>query len=211
MVGMGGWRGSGFAFIRSGGSLNKRVIGQGRNSAERAQDLGTDTIPADSTMSLFTPADPHNSSRLFRFLREVNEKHRLKLESYQDLYQWSTSSIDLFWSHVWDHTQIIGTKGNHTVDTTATPAKNPAWFSDSSVNFAENLLSNRSLDTTAIVQVCTFSHSDCGSKLLAINFSPSGTNFPEPQASARPTIQRTSLLARRGRRVRPPPLWARPW
>ena len=109
-------------------------------------------------MSLFTPVDPRNTTRLFRFLHEVNEKHGLKLDSYQDLYHWSISNIDLFWSHVWDHAQIIGDKGNRIVDTTATPAKNPAWFPDSAsaVNFAENLLFNRSTNSTAIVQVCTF-------------------------------------------------------
>ena len=107
----------------------------------------------DSTMSLFSPDDPYNTTRLFRFLREVNDKHGLRLESYQDLYQWSISNIDLFWSHVWEHTKIIGNRGNHVVDTTTTPAQNPAWFSDSTLNYAENLLSDRSPDITAIVQV----------------------------------------------------------
>jgi len=109
----------------------------------------------DSTMSLFAPDDPWNTTRLFRFLHEVNAKHRLRLASYLDLYQWSVSDNARFWSHVWDHTRIIGNKGRHVVDATATPAENPAWFSDSTVNFSENLLSNRSPDTTAIVQVCT--------------------------------------------------------
>ena len=173
-------------------------------------------------MSLFAPDDPWNTSRLFRFLREVNEKHRLELRSYEDLHGWSTAHPDLFWSHVWDHTQIIGSKGAHVVDTKATPAENPGWFSDSAINFAENLLSDRSPDTTAIVQVCTFP-SDVWSKLLAMNFfffrirvyrtSPlasilacSGTNFPESQARARPSIQRTTLLARGRRSVRVSPV-----
>ncbi|KAF9782823.1 acetoacyl-CoA synthetase [Thelephora terrestris] len=104
-------------------------------------------------MLLFSPDDPCNTSRLFRFLREVNDKHGLRLESYQDLYQWSISDIDLLWSHVWDHTGIIGNKGNHVVDTAATPAQNPCWFSDSAINYAENLLANRCPDTTAIVEV----------------------------------------------------------
>lgn len=203
-----GWRG-GLAFYTRDWPSNKRVIG--RTEVIPPQDLGTDTITADSTMALFTPDDPYGTSRLFRFLREVNEKHGLNLESYQDLYRWSTSSIDLFWSHVWDHAQIIGNKGSHVVDTTATPAKNPAWFPDSAVNFAENLLSNRSPDNTAIVQVCTSPCPNVCSKLLAMNFACSRTNFPEPQASARPSIQRTALLARGRRRVWPPPVWARPW
>lgn len=129
--------------------------GTGGHFAGLTQELGTVAIATDSTMSLFTPDDPHGTSRLFRFMREVNEKHSLNLGSYQDLYHWSTSNIDLFWSQVWDHTQIIGGKGEHIVDATAAPAKNPAWFPESVVNFAENLLSNRSPDTAAIVQVCT--------------------------------------------------------
>ena len=104
-------------------------------------------------MLLFSPEDPYNTTRLFQFMREVNDKHGLRLESYQDLYQWSISKIDLFWSHVWDHTGIIGNKGTHVVDATATPAQNPPWFADSAVNYAENLLKICSRDTTAIVQV----------------------------------------------------------
>jgi len=167
----GGWGISGFAFIPDDWSRrwsNQRVIGGTQGIPHLTQQLGTDTIPTrpDSTMLLFTPDDPCNTSRLFRFLREVNEKHRLTLESYQDLYQWSMSNTDRFWSQVWDHTQIIGNKGNHVVDTTATPGENPAWFSDSALNFAENLLSNRSPDTTAIVQVCTLPSSDVWVEVL---------------------------------------------
>ena len=125
-----------------------------RETVFRASPLGMDTVTLDSTMLLFSPpSNPYNTTRFFRFLREINEKHHLELESFQDLYQWSISHIDLFWSHVWDHSRIIGNKGNHVVDTTATPAQNPPWFTDSLLNYAENLLVNLSPDTTAIVQV----------------------------------------------------------
>jgi hypothetical protein len=159
-------------------------------------------------MSLFSPNDPYNTTRLFRFLREVNDKHGLRLESYQDLYQWSISDIDRFWSHVWDHTGIIGDKGNHIVDTTATPAKNPAWFSGAAVNYAENLLSNRSPSTTAIIQVGT-PFIFPGSKVLAMDSACSRTNFPESQARTRPGIQRAAVLARGRCSFRTSPLWPR--
>lgn len=160
-------------------------------------------------MSLFVPDDPWNTSRLFRFLHEVNEKHGLELGSYEDLYQWSISNTDLFWSDVWDHTRIIGNKGKHVVDTTATPAENPIWFSDSVVNFAENLLSNRSPDTMAIVQVGALS-SDVWSKSLAMSFACSGANFPESQARTRPNLQCGALLPRGRRSVGSPRVWACP-
>ena len=148
-------------------------------------------------MALFTPDDPWNTSRLFRFLREVNEKHGLELKSYEDLYQWSTSNIDLFWSHVWDHTQIIGGGGEHVVNTTATPSDNPIWFSDSAVNFAENLLSNRSPDITAIVQVCTFRRPMCGRspwQLTSLAAEPTSQN-PKPEPVFVSNAQLYSLVA----------------
>ena len=179
---------------------NKRVIGrrqipEGQRAATQA--LGRLLPSPDSTMSLFTPDDPWNTSRLFRFLREVNGKHGLQLESYEDLHQWSTTHIDLFWSHVWDHTGIIGSKGARVVDATVTPAANPAWFCDSAINFAENLLSNRSPEVTAVVQVCTLSPMYARSSWH--DLACSGTNFPESQARTRPSLQRAALLARRRR------------
>lgn len=214
--GEGGRERKGFAFID--GEIDSEVVKQtcdrivGRAFRPVTQALGADIITqddADSTMSLFTPDDPYTTSRLFRFLREVNEKHGLGLESYEDLYQWSVSNIDLFWSHVWDHTKIIGYKGDHVVSAIATPTENPVWFSGSAVNFAENLLSNRSPDTTAVVQVCTLHTPIRRLGPLAMNFACSGTNFPESQARAPPNLQRPALLARGRCRVRPSPEWTR--
>jgi len=51
----------------------------------------------------------------------------------------------------------------------------------------------------------------CPSKLLAMSFACSGTNFPESQARTRPHLQRTALLACRRRGVRASPVRARPW
>lgn len=144
-------------------------------------------------MRLFSPDDPHNTTRLFRFLREVNDKHRLRLESYQDLFQWSISNIDLFWSRVWDHTEIIGNKGNHVVDTTAKPGENPAWFSDSSLNYTENLLTNHCPDATAIVQVGTVfifsNHQPLGGELREQQNQLS--RIPSPSLSGYPTHSST--------------------
>jgi len=43
------------------------------------------------------------------------------LRDYHDLYTWSITNIDKFWSLVWDFTNIIGYKGNHVVDSSALP------------------------------------------------------------------------------------------
>ncbi|KAG6817417.1 hypothetical protein H0H87_009062 [Tephrocybe sp. NHM501043] len=76
---------------------------------------------------LYRPAHPEDSAT-FRFLARINAETGLSLKSYDDLYNWSTANIDSFWSAVWDTTNIIGYKGDHVVDTAATPPLNPAWF-----------------------------------------------------------------------------------
>jgi acetoacetyl-CoA synthetase len=104
---------------------------------------------------LYQPPDPQTSAT-FRFLYKINREFSLSLSSYHDLYKWSTTEIDLFWSAVWDETAIIGFKGNHVVDKNALPADNPPWFSEAKVNWAENMLSCRSKDKIALIQASAF-------------------------------------------------------
>lgn len=114
-----------------------------------ANALSTDG--ADDLKPLYTPPNPQDTS-CFRFLRRVNSKYGLSLQSYHDLYNWSTTHIDHFWSTVWDETGVIGVKGNHVVDLSASPPANPPWFSDAKLNWAENMLHCRSPEKIAIIQ-----------------------------------------------------------
>ncbi|KAI0921855.1 hypothetical protein AcW1_004282 [Taiwanofungus camphoratus] len=100
---------------------------------------------------LYNPPSPE-SSRVFQFLKRVNTRHHLALSSYYDLYKWSTSNIDQFWSAVWDDTEVCGSKGAHVVDVSSLPPSNPPWFSDAKVNYAENMLRCRSSEKTALIE-----------------------------------------------------------
>ncbi|KAF9247056.1 hypothetical protein BU15DRAFT_84622 [Melanogaster broomeanus] len=90
---------------------------------------------------LFKPPNPE-ASRCFGFLSK----------SYADLYNWSTTHIDLFWGDVWDEVSVIGHKGHHVVDNAASPAANPPWFSEARLNWAENMLLCRSKERIALIQ-----------------------------------------------------------
>ena len=58
----------------------------------------------------------------------------------------------MFWSEVWDYTNIISSKkGDHVIDKTMDMDIIPEWFNESRLNFAENLLWCRRSDKTAIV------------------------------------------------------------
>lgn len=58
---------------------------------------------------------------------------------FATLYQWSIDNRELFWSELWEFSNIVGTRGPTTL-TETNPFKDSKWFSDSSLNFAENLL-----------------------------------------------------------------------
>lgn len=100
---------------------------------------------------LYVPPDP-KATRYLSFLDKINEKYHASLETYSDLYTWSTKHIDLFWSLVWDDVGIIGSKGSHVVDNQAVPASNPPWFQGARLNWAENMLSCRSEHKIALIQ-----------------------------------------------------------
>lgn len=113
---------------------------------------GANAIP------LYTPPNAE-SSRVFQFLRRMNIKYNLNLQSYADLYKWSTSEIDSFWGSVWDETEIIGEKGTHVIDLPQSPAANRGWFSEAKLNWAENMLRCRSAEKVALIQASMSSSS----------------------------------------------------
>lgn len=105
--------------------------------------------PGDDTKPLYTPTAVE-TTRTCRFIKRVNAKYGLSLETYFDLWSWSTTRIDDFWSEVWDEAGTIGYKGEHVVDASALPPANPPWFTDAKVNWAENMLRCRSQKTAII-------------------------------------------------------------
>lgn len=107
--------------------------------------------PGDATAPLFSPRDVENTPT-HRFKERVNAKHGLSLATYHDLFRWSTTHIDAFWSEVWDFTGVVGHKGEHVVDTAAAPPDNPTWFGEARLNWAENMLRCRSAEKTALIE-----------------------------------------------------------
>lgn len=124
-------------------------------SVSRRTTLGiAGTNQEAATTPLFSPESVENTPT-HRFKRRVNGEYGLSLDSYSDLYRWSTSEVDAFWSQVWDQTDVVGHKGSHVVDKTALPPDNPQWFSEARLNWAENLLRCRSHEKTALVEAST--------------------------------------------------------
>lgn len=78
-------------------------------------------------------------SSLWQFTNQVNSQHKLSLNEYVDLWQWSIDEPELFWKTVWDYSELIGEPGERVlVNSDKMPGAQ--WFPDGSLNFAENLL-----------------------------------------------------------------------
>ena len=87
---------------------------------------------------LWTPP-PERAARtdLPRFMKLVGQP------SYAELHRWSVEHSAEFWNAVWDFCGVRGEKGSEVVvDATRMPGAK--WFPQARLNYAENLLRNRS-------------------------------------------------------------------
>ncbi len=81
-----------------------------------------------------------NKSNLFKFEKFLSKKFNYKaLKNYKKLFNWSIKNLDLFWSSIWDYTNIKGKKvEKFKFSKEFIKSK---FFLKSKLNFAENLLS----------------------------------------------------------------------
>ncbi len=91
-------------------------------------------------------------SNLTLFQSWIRQQTGAELDSYQQFHQWSLDHSEEFWSLLWDYCAIIGAKGA-SILSNELDLLNSSWFKDSQLNFAENLLRNRSEKTALIARL----------------------------------------------------------
>jgi acetoacetyl-CoA synthetase len=93
---------------------------------------------------LWTPTGQQTKrANMTRFINFVNEKHNLKVSTYDELYQWSIDRMSDFWAAVWEFTKIKASKPYDEVVDDLSTFPGAKWFSGARLNFAENLLRYR--------------------------------------------------------------------
>lgn len=55
------------------------------------------------------------STQIYAFQQHVKQKHELKGDTYQDLWQWSVDHPAAFWEEIWHYTGIKASKPYDTV------------------------------------------------------------------------------------------------
>jgi acetoacetyl-CoA synthetase len=89
-------------------------------------------------------------THLQRFEKQLKSQLNLSFADYQQLHQWSVDHPEQFWEQLWQYTDIRASAPYTEVLSDAKKFPGAKWFSGAKLNFAENLLRNRS-DKTAII------------------------------------------------------------
>jgi acetoacetyl-CoA synthetase len=90
---------------------------------------------------LWTPSEERiKQANITRFIKFVNKKHGLKIESYAQLYKWSIENISDFWEAMWDFAEIKASRKYDMVVDDLSKFPGAKWFIGAKLNFAENLL-----------------------------------------------------------------------
>ncbi|HYB67445.1 MAG TPA: acetoacetate--CoA ligase [Candidatus Acidoferrales bacterium] len=93
---------------------------------------------------LWTPSRERvNRSNMLAFIKFVNERYGIRLESYRELHKWSVQAIPDFWAAMWEYSGVISSRGYDQVVDDITKFPGAKWFVGARLNFAENLLRHR--------------------------------------------------------------------
>ena len=94
----------------------------------------------NATAPLWTPSDEQaKSSRMTEFMLFVGERQGAAITDYDQLHRFSVEQSADFWDAVWDFCGVVGEKGD-TIIANERQMPGAAFFPQSRINFAENLL-----------------------------------------------------------------------
>ena len=100
---------------------------------------------------LWTPSpEKIKQANMTKFIAFVNERLSFDISRYEDLYTWSVENIPEFWAAWWDFAGVKASRPYDEVVDDLSKMPGAKWFSGAKLNFAENLLREKS-GRTALV------------------------------------------------------------
>lgn len=105
--------------------------------------LSSENMPVNHPESqpIWSPSDTQiENSNLYDFMVYVEKKTGHKYTSYDELWRWSVADKETFWDLIWDYCHVIGDKGAVKFQDGADGIYGAQFYSDSHLNYAENLL-----------------------------------------------------------------------
>ena len=93
--------------------------------------------------SLWQPSEKRvRESSLEEFIKFANLEPK---KNFKELWEWSVTKPEIFWSKFWDYSKIIGNKGKEIIRKDQVFNKTK-FFPDSKINYSENILKKRTED-----------------------------------------------------------------
>ena len=84
--------------------------------------------------------DPQKKTKMEELTGIINHNHGQKVNSYEQLHDWSVNHIPDFWEEVWNYCGIVHSEPYTEVVDNIKTMPGAKWFSGAKLNFAENLL-----------------------------------------------------------------------
>jgi acetoacetyl-CoA synthetase len=102
-------------------------------------------------LPIWQPSQERKSeANMTKFIDLVNKGYGQKIDSYNELYEWSIDNLEDFWSSMWEFADVKASKPYDTIMTRAERMIDTKWFQGARLNFAENLLRHRDNQTALI-------------------------------------------------------------
>jgi acetoacetyl-CoA synthetase len=96
------------------------------------------------------PAALLDSSTMTRFMRQLEHEHGLAFASYDELWRWSVTEIEAFWSAIW---RFFGVQADGDPEPVLAERSMPGarWFPGVRLSYAEHMLRGKAADDVSIV------------------------------------------------------------
>ncbi|HHY66142.1 MAG TPA: acetoacetate--CoA ligase [Alicyclobacillus sp.] len=106
-------------------------------------------IPEGSLLWEGSEVFKHNTN-LYRYMQWLKETQGLTFRSYEELWRWSVSDLDAFWTSIWDFFDIKASKP-YTRVLASRSMPGAQWFPGAELNYAEHALRHDSDERPAIL------------------------------------------------------------
>jgi acetoacetyl-CoA synthetase len=108
-------------------------------------------VTARAAEKLWEPsAEMVERARMTEYMRWLEAERGLRFGSYEELWRWSVSDLEAFWSSIWDFFGVRA-DGEHERALAGRAMPGAEWFPGASLNYAEHVFAGKDSAETAIL------------------------------------------------------------
>src|SRR5436309_15990893 len=106
------------------------------------------TSSSDDDVLWAPPADIRHHSRIGHYLRWLEEHRGLTFSGYHDLWEWSVTDLEAFWTSIWEYFEVGPPVAPAVAERTMPGAH---WFPTARLNYAAHMLREAGADDDVAV------------------------------------------------------------